>query len=491
VRSLRARLLAAFLLPALLLFAAAGWAGYRIARGALEEELGQSLGAIAAAAAAPLNGELLLAIEPGDDQGEGTRTFRAFSRQLERVRQAAGARRVFAFDAAGRLRVDAGGGLPVGAEVPELARDRLELTAVREGRRAASQVLFEGSDGRLYKTGYAPVFQGEQVIGAVGVEGSAAFFGPLRRLLTGYTALTAAALLALAAVALVSARAVAQPLNRMVDAALRIGGGDLETPVRGEATVEVGLLASQLEQMRRALQARDRQLQMMLAGVAHEVRNPLGGISLFTGLLAEELATGAAEPREHVARIRRELSYLEKIVEEFLTFAREQKLSLSEVEAPALLAGARERMSTDATAKGVTLALEAEPARLQIDEALLLAAIINLVQASPSGSVVTLRGRGDGSHYLLEVVDRGSGIAPDQRERIFEPFFTTRAQGTGLGLPLARKIAQAHRGELELVDAPGETRFRLTLPLAGATPVPPASSPPAAREPARSSRRPA
>ncbi|MFZ5472182.1 MAG: ATP-binding protein [Myxococcota bacterium] len=471
LKSLRSRLLAAFLLPALALFGVAGWAGYTLSRGILEDELGHSLSAIAAAAASQLSGERLLSIEPGDDAGEGTRTHRNLLRQLTEVKAAAGARRVFAFDALGKVRIDAGGALPVGAEVPELARDRLELSRVFAGERAASQVLFEGSDGRLYKTGYAPVLHEGKVKGAIGVEGSAEFFGPLTRLFRAYAVLVGSALVLLAAVAVLSARALSRPLHRLMESALRIGGGDLETPVRAEPTHEIGVLAGELEEMRKGLLSRDRQLKMMLAGVAHEVRNPIGGIGLFAGLLAEELAGHAdvGEAKDHVRRIQKEIDYLKRIVEDFLAFAREQKLSRSPIDARSLIEASRELMAPDAARKEVELALSAEAGTVEADPNLLLAAIVNLVknavQAAPPNSQVELRGAAVNGRYRIEVVDQGAGIPPEMAERIFEPFFTTREKGTGLGLPLAQKIARAHQGELEVRSQPGSTVFRLELPL--------------------------
>ncbi|WP_224372229.1 sensor histidine kinase [Hyalangium versicolor] len=467
--SLWARLLIAFLVPTLALFGLTGLASYTLARSILEEELGQGLSAIAAAAASQVSGERMLMIEPGDDVN-GTRTWRNLTRSLVDVQKASGVRRVFAVDVQGRVRVDVGGGLPVGAEVPELARDRLELTRVFAGERAASQVLFKGSDGRLYKTGYAPVFQGEKVVGAVAVEGSAAFFGPLARLSRTFTVATAVALAVLAAVAVMTARGLARPLRRLMNSALRIGRGDLTTPVPPEPMREIGVLARELEEMRGALESRDRQLKLMLAGVAHEVRNPLGGIELFSGLLAEDLRAGSSQDAAaHVGRIQREVAYLQRIVEDFLAFAREQPLARAPVEAPALLSNACELLSAEAEAKNVKVELEAASAQLEADGSLLTAALVNLVknavQASPSGARVQVTGRAEGSRYAIEVRDAGPGIPEAERERIFEPFFTTREKGTGLGLPLARKIIRAHGGELAFTSAPGATAFTLTLPL--------------------------
>jgi signal transduction histidine kinase len=467
--SLWARLLLAFLLPTLALFALTGGVGHALARSILEEELGRSLSAVAAATASQVSGERMLTIEPGDDV-QGTRTWRNLTRLLGEVQQASGVRRVYVVDVQGRVRADVGGGLPVGAEVPELARDRLELTRVFAGERAASQVLFAGSDGRLYKTGYAPVRQGDTVVGAVGVEGSAAFFGPLAQLSRAFAVASAVALAVLAVVAVLTARGLARPLRRLMDSALRIGRGDLTTPVPPEPTREIGVLARELELMRQALESRDRQLKLMLAGVAHEVRNPLGGIELFSGLLAEDLRAGsAAEAAEHVARIQREVVYLQRIVEDFLAFAREQPLARAPVEASTLLAGACELLAAEAEAKGVGVEVDAAPARLEADGNLLTAALVNLVknavQASPPGARVRVTGRAEAGRYAIQVRDSGPGIPPAERERIFEPFFTTREKGTGLGLPLARKIARAHGGELELTATPGDTTFTLMLPL--------------------------
>lgn len=469
LRSLRSRLLVAFLVPALALSAVSSAVGYVVSRRILEDQLGQSLSAVAASVAAQVSGERLLSIEPGDD-ATGTRTWRNLRALLTEVQQAAGARRAFAFDAQGRLRVETGSALPVGAEVPELFRDRLELQRVLEGERAHSQVLFEGSDGQLYKTGYAPVRDGDRVVGAVGVEGSARFFGPLRSLLRGFIALGAAGLAVVALVALGTARTLTAPLRRLMAAALRIGQGDLQTQVPREKTLEIGTLAKELEAMRQALESRDRQLKMMLAGVAHEVRNPIGGMELFAGLLAEELGPkpDSEEALGHVRRIRGEIEYLQRIVEEFLSFAREQRIASEPLEAEAVVEAAGRLAMPDAAAKEVQVKVEAARATLRGDQALLVSAVGNLlknaVQASPARNEVRVRGVLQDGRYRIEVEDAGAGVPPELREKIFEPFYTTREKGTGLGLPLARKIANAHRGQLTVQSEPGRTVFTLDLP---------------------------
>ena len=114
------------------------------------------------------------------------------------------------------------------------------------------------------------------------------------------------------------------------------------TAVPVETRDEIGLPgATTLDEMRAALQARDERLQMMLAGIAHEVRNPLGGLELYAGLLRDALG-GEPERLQEVARIEREIGYLKTVVNEFLDYARRPPLELGDVRAaPAARRGAR------------------------------------------------------------------------------------------------------------------------------------------------------
>ena len=473
---LRARLLLAFLVPTLVVLAVGGFGLYRASRNTLEDELGRSLANVAATVASQLKGDRVLALEVDDAAGEGSRTFRSLTAQLTEVKAQAQVRRILVFDLQRRARLDVGGALPPMAEVPELLRDTLELQRVFEGHRAASQVLYEGTDGALYKTGYAPLLLDGTVVGAVAVEGSAGFFGPLTGLRNAFLGLAGLMLALLTLAAVLSAEALKRPLDALVRGALRIGGGDLATPLTDEGGPgEIAVLARELEAMRLSLESRDRQLKLMLGGVAHEVKNPLGGIELFSGLLDEELTAPSpdlAESRAHLSKIRRELDYLKRIVDDFLAFAREQKLSPSRVAVASLLGQASGHLSGEAASRQVTLWVEPVDLSVEVegDESLLTSALVNLVknavQVSSAGQTVSLAARVLDAGVQVEVADAGPGIPQASLAHIFEPFFTTKEKGTGLGLPLARKLVEAHRGTLTVESAPGRTVFRLTLPRA-------------------------
>jgi signal transduction histidine kinase len=460
----RLRFMLAAALPALVSLAAMAFLADRLVRRALEDELDARLVAAAKAAAAALPADRVSRLSAGDEE---TRTYRNVRSRLDSLAQATDTR-LFVIRPDRAALADSAGTVRIGEAAPVLERDRLEIALAAAGKPTASQVLFEGSDGLLYKTGYAPLRgAGGKVVAVVGADGTAASFATYRRFrrLLALLAVAGAALGALVAAG--AALSVARPLTRLTAAARRIGRGDLETPlwIRRRRD-EIGTLRDTLEEMRRALRARDEERETLLAGIAHEVRNPLGALDLFAGLLAEELA-GRPEAA-HVVRIRAELSALSKVVEEFLDYARVRPPVREPVDLGALLAEVAEVAGPLASERQVSLTVEgAGTARADRDQ--LRRAVVNLVrngvEAAPVASEVLVIASCGDTEAAVEVRDRGAGLGPEARASLFRPFFTTKERGTGLGLALAKKVADAHGGTLALADRDGGgTVARLSVP---------------------------
>jgi len=286
---LASKVLLATLLPSVAVLGVFGVLAHEVARHALEDELGKRLETAAAGAAMLVLPEQIAAIGHGD---EGSATYTNLGKRLDQARRQFGVRRVMlvASDLGGRGDTD--GVVTLGARAHELGADAPEMERAAGGRPSSSP-LFWGRDGIPYKRAYARVGE-PRAAGYLVVEGSAGYFVALaefrRWLLVAGGA--GVALIVLFSV-LVAAR-ISRPLGRLAAAAERIGRGDLEARVPVETRDEVGALAARLDEMRGALAARDERLQMMLAGIAHEVRNPLGGLELYAGLLREALR---AEPQ--------------------------------------------------------------------------------------------------------------------------------------------------------------------------------------------------
>lgn len=463
---MRLRFALAAALPALASLAVMALVADRLARRALEDELAARLVTAARVAAAALPADRVARLAPGD---EATRTYGHVRARLETVAHAT-ATHLFVVRPDRTAIADSAGRARIGDPLLELERDRVEIAEAAKGRAVASQLLFEGSDGRLHKTGYAPLADAAgQVVAVVGADGTAASFETLRRFRRLLATVAVAGAVLGALVAALAALSVTRPLVRITEAARRIARGDLETPLwRRRRKDEIGMLRDTLEEMRKALHARDAERETLLAGIAHEVRNPLGALDLFAGLLSEELA-GRPEAA-HVARIRAELADLSKVVEEFLDYARARPPVREDVDLAVLLDEVAELAGPLAAQRQVSLTVEGAGTARADREQLRRAAVNlvrNAVEAAPAASLVEVVAEATGGDATIEVRDRGAGLDPAARASLFRPFFTTKARGTGLGLALAKKVADAHGGALTLEDrAGGGTMARLQVPAA-------------------------
>jgi signal transduction histidine kinase len=450
-RTLRTRMLWATLAPAALFIIGLILLGFLAARARIEDEIGQRLRDAAATAAALMPEGVIARFEP-----DSQRTHANLLQRLQRVAEATRARRVFLVAPDGRSLVDTAPDAPTPGEPDrDLAADRFELEQALRGQPSAS-VLYFAHDNVPYMRGFAAVVDEGKVVAVLGVEGSVPTYAALGELRTYSILLGMFALLALTATVLGLSRRLTAPLRRLAQAAERIGGGQLETPVDEAAgAAEIQVLARTMEEMRRHLLQRDRELQLMLGGIAHEVRNPLGGMELFVGLLKEDLDGRDAE-LSLLSRVETELSNLKRVVEEFLEYARRPPVERQVVPLASLLQEVG--MLVDITIEAPDAAvLQGDPARLR---RLFLNLARNAAQAGAKRLVVATRPEGG-----LEIADDGPGMTEETAARAFDAFFTTREKGTGLGLALCRRIAEDHGGRLWL-ENPGQpgARFALVLP---------------------------
>ena len=465
-RSLRTKVVLVFLVPALLTLGSLITYASLQMRDGLEAELGQRLSSIGQAATALLSPQIVASFLPEDRE---SRTYRNLQRRLQRLKESTGVRRIFVFDNKRRSLLDTEE-TPIGQEYVHLSFERSEIGMVWRGKLRAS-VLFQDEKGQLYKTGFAPLEDEKgQVIAAIGVEGSASYFQILRRT---QRSMLLFALLSLGLVVLsgfLFSRWVVAPVRRLVQATEAIGQGRLQAEVPRLQQDEIGLLARTMEEMRCNILARDRQMQMMLSGIAHEVRNPLGGMELFTGILDEELAE-QPELRSHVRRIQRELRYLAEVVQSFLEYARPTSLDLRIVDWEDFSQELRILLAADLEKKNISLRLQGDlPEKsLQFDRTRMQQALLNLLQnaihASPEKSEVILQIAPDEDGACLQIIDHGAGMSAQVLEKILEPFYTTKEKGTGLGLPLAAKIVERHGGALDIHSIVSEgTTISIWLP---------------------------
>ena len=466
--SLLTKLVGVSLLPTLVLLGVFGYFAQERGRRSLDEELGRRLISIAESASAVVLPAQFAAIQPED---ETTQTYLSVRHKLADLRARTQVARIELVGPEGGVRATTDEGVAIGTPAVDLTTtDNAEMQRALRGEPAAS-VLFRGYDGLWYKRGYAPIRDDSgAILGVVAVQAPAEYFaqlGRFRRWLLAY-GLAGAALVVLISAAV--ARRITRPVRELAGAAERIGYGDLTHAVpKLRSRDEIALLAETLEEMRASLRARDERMQMMLSGIAHEVRNPLGGIELFAGLLREEVA-GDAEKTAHVGRIERELEHLKTVVAQFLEYSRRPPPELARVDCRALLEDVRDVLGKDLADAEVACTLEVSGApAAHADVNQLRRALLNLgrnaIQATPRGGKVELGAQNGDGRVRIAVRDSGGGIATEHLPNIFLPFYTTKEKGTGLGLAFVRDIARDHGARLAVDSAPGRgTTFTLALP---------------------------
>jgi signal transduction histidine kinase len=216
-------------------------------------------------------------------------------------------------------------------------------------------------------------------------------------------------------------------------------------------------------------EAQLRRLQSVGAKVAHELKNPLASIKGLCQLVAR--TPESARTQERLTVVASEISRMETILNEYLSFSRPlEDIKPEAIDLNALARDVLDVLDGRAVGAGVSLAIEGSAPTVQGDPRRLKEALINLVanaiEATPSGGTVKLHVRATGTGVRLDVQDSGRGISPEDLERLGTSFFTTRPNGTGLGVVLAQGVITQHGGSLAYNSAIGKgTTATILLPL--------------------------
>ncbi|HXA49303.1 MAG TPA: ATP-binding protein [Candidatus Acidoferrum sp.] len=211
-------------------------------------------------------------------------------------------------------------------------------------------------------------------------------------------------------------------------------------------------------------------LGQLTAGLAHELRNPLGTIKASAEILGSTLSSENEVSREMAGFISSEVDRTNSLVTRFLQFARPLQVKLETADLVQTLdraIAAAEREATGITIyKAYAPEIPAFPLDAELMERVFYNLVLNAAQASPAGGAVTVKTRLNGRNVETLVIDRGSGIDKVHRAQIFNPFFTTKKEGVGLGLAIVAKIVDEHGGKIAVESEPGKgSIFLVSLPM--------------------------
>lgn len=214
----------------------------------------------------------------------------------------------------------------------------------------------------------------------------------------------------------------------------------------------------------------------LAGGLAHEIKNPLSTIRLNMELLAEDF-DASDHPRERralakVKVVQRECQRLQELLDHFLDFAKVRRMNVEPTDLNRQVKQVLEFYRPKAREAGIELVdyLASDLPTVLLDREAFHAALLNLVlnaeQAMPDGGQLVARTRVTGDGVALDLIDTGCGMDERTREQMFDAFFSTKRGGSGLGLPTARKIIEAHGGQIQVQSEVGRgTQFTIKLPV--------------------------
>lgn len=240
-------------------------------------------------------------------------------------------------------------------------------------------------------------------------------------------------------------------------------------------------VAEQLAEANRNLQAAEAAVRrserlaalgQLTAGLAHELRNPLGTMKASAEVLRHKVTEENEVARELAGFIEAEVDRTSNLITRFLNFARPLRLQLKEAELTEVIDRAVAQIAQRkppyevAVYKNYSPDIRPFPLDSDLMESVVYNLLENAAQASPPGGAITVKTRPVDNGVEIAVIDRGTGIASTDRENIFNPFFTTKADGIGLGLAIVAKIIDEHGGKIAVESEPGQgSVFRVLLPV--------------------------
>ncbi len=299
---------------------------------------------------------------------------------------------------------------------------------------------------------------------------------------TGAVAICAAVMIALAYF-------IQRPMVELQDKIARLGEGDLDVSVNfARRNDEIGDLGrnfnhmvqqlresrEEIERLHRTQMSRAEHLATLgelAAGLAHEIRNPLAGIAGVIEIVGRDLPP-TSPARAVIKDVRLEVTQINRILTDLLQTARPHPPQVRPTDLNTTVEHAVMLARQQVLSKPIKIELEKDPQLPNVEHdsdqlhQVILNLLLNAVQAIDATGKIRVVLAAKKENALISVSDSGRGISPEHLPFIFRPFYTTKGNGTGLGLSLARRIVEDHRGKIEVESEPGKgSEFLITLPI--------------------------
>ena len=312
---------------------------------------------------------------------------------------------------------------------------------------------FKGNDSNWYLWGFFKLNNNNWLA----VRESAARFETLEQLSTLFWFIGLAGVAITIIAGFLMANSITKPLNKLVNYSAEIGKGNFMAEIPEGMHGEIKLLSDAMNKMKNDLGENQKERENLLAQIAHEIRNPLGGIELLTNLVKENQAKDEKSD-EYLDNILKEVQGLKMLITSYLNYSRPVPSSPGWVDTEKLFPEIESIFKKEIKRKNILLNIDIKQKSIWFDSAHLKNILINLVansldSVSENGNI-SLASEKNYRHWLISVKDNGAGIKQEDINKIFDPFFTTKRNGTGLGLAISKKLCKENKADLLALNNP-------------------------------------
>ncbi len=288
---------------------------------------------------------------------------------------------------------------------------------------------------------------------------------------------------------LVFSRQYTRPIHDVVDAAMKVAGGDLNQNLPIRSSDEIGQLSKSFNYMvdklreNRTLEERLREIEHLSAvgqlsrNMAHEIRNPLNFINLSIDYIGDKYKPEDSKSKEKFSSliygIKEEIRRLNKLVNEFLDYSKPIKMNLKDIQINRIIDDLLSLIEAKAEAEKIKILRETpDDYELSADPELMKSCILNLIanafhamETIERDRLLIIKTEAAGNDFILTLSDSGEGVSGENLEKIFVPFFSTKKDGLGLGLPFTKRVVEEHGGRVEFTSVLNEgSMAKIILP---------------------------
>ncbi len=358
--------------------------------------------------------------------------------------------RIFIFDRDLNVVVHSNPGTATNDPDPLLLLNQKEISGLLPNESAVS-LPFKGNDSQWYLWGFFRLDNNYWLA----LKENAAKLERVEEFASDFFYLGLGGIILTILIAWLMARTLTKPIDQLVEFSNKIGEGDYLVRAPLNTHGELKILAQSMDKMKRDIDAHDKEREKMLAQIAHEIRNPLGGIELLANLTKEDLvkenSTGSIST-EYLDKIICEINSLKSLITSYLNFSRPLPADPAWIDVGKFLKEIEENFKTNLIRRNIKFSFNNNIEKIWFDQSHLKQIFLNLMtnsmESMKQNGNISVSVYKEDKKWRIMFSDDGPGINGENLSRVFEPFFTTKKDGTGLGLAICKKLCNENKADL-------------------------------------------